>query len=379
MAMSNLADNISAALGRIEGYYGGVLPWLVRLYDPKTHGFYMTVSGMLDPDMEPAIEMTAWAMSMLANYTDLYTSMPEVIREESIAFFLDRQDPVSGFYIDKQGIANQREQARNQAAALGAIKRFGVSSRYPHPRDRGDSDVKSNALIPEYMASVESYIEWVESLPWQTNSWGAGDKTQSSLQYVKTLRVKDYEEYRQALIDWLCARQLDSGLWSPTLNFNSVSGAFKVGLVFSSLGGKLPNPERIIASAFECYSVDKTSSPFFVRNPLSVLRQISSYSEEYLGIIRERLIENIDAVTASFGEFLCPDGAFSAAKGRSMISFGGVTGSHGLFEGDIDATMMMLVARAELYRLLGEPMPILTHPEFWQTVLDKRAAYLSEN
>ena len=37
MAMSNLADNISAALGRIEGYYGGVLPWLVRLYDRELY------------------------------------------------------------------------------------------------------------------------------------------------------------------------------------------------------------------------------------------------------------------------------------------------------------------------------------------------------
>ena len=304
--------------------------------------------------------------------------MPEVIREESIAFFLDRQDPVSGFFIDKQGITNQREQARNQAAALGAIKRFGVSSRYLHPSNAGDKGAKHTPLIPEYMESVDSYIDWVESLPWQTNSWGAGDKTQSSLQYVRTLAEQDYNEYRHALLDWLYAHQLASGLWSPTLNFNSVSGAFKVGLVFSALGEKLPYPDRIIDSAFKCYSVDRTTSPFFVRNPLSVLKQISTYSEDYLTVIREKLIENIDAVTASFGEFLCPDGAFSAAKGRSMISFGGVTGSHGLFEGDIDATMMMLVARAELYRLLGKQMPILTYPEFWQTVLSLRDSFLKD-
>lgn len=364
-------DKIDGALGKIEGYYDGVLPWLSRLYDPETRGFYMTVSGMLDRDMEPAIEMTAWAVSMIVNYTDLYAEMPDEIRDGLIAFFQDRQDPVSGFYIDKQGIANQREQARNQAAALRALKLLGSVSRYPHPSESGDKSVKNTPLVPEYMESVDSYISWVEALPWQTNSWGAGDKTQSSLQYVRMLSADEYEIYKQALLEWLREHQLQSGLWSPILNFNSVSGAFKVGLIFSSLGEKLPNPERIIKSAFDCYSVDKTSSPFFVRNPLSVLRQISTYSEDYASLIREELIKNIDAVTASFGEFLCPDGAFSAAKGRSMISFGGVTGSHGLFEGDIDATMMMLVARAELYRLLGLTAPILTHEQFWQKVLGK--------
>ena len=128
---------------------------------------------------------------------------------------------------------------------------------------------------------------------------------------------------------------------------------------------KLPHFDAITDTVFRCYAVDTTTSPFFVRNPLSLLRQISGYSTEIHTKICSGMVENINAVTASFGEFLCPDGAFSAGKGRSMISFGGVKGSHGLFEGDIDATLMMMIARKEIYTIFSVNAPLLNTENVW--------------
>jgi hypothetical protein len=99
---------------------------------------------------------------------------------------------------------------------------------------------------------------------------------------------------------------------------------------------------------------------------------MSSYSPETKEKIQRLLVENIDAVVVNFGEFLCPDGAFSASKGKSMYSFGGVVGSHQLYEGDIDATLMILIARKQLYGLFDVQAPPLDASEFWDWIYGKK-------
>ena len=331
----------------------------------------MTVSGKEDPDMEPAIEMTHWGLGFLSGYTNAMATAPKDFCDRLISFRHDRQDPTTGLYIDKQGPANSRETARNQASALGTMKYFNVETKYPHPRNTASASTNA-PVLPEYMGSVESYMNFVKSFNWDHGSWTAGDQTQSSLQYVNMLPEEKRAEYKDALFTWLGERQQESGLWSPDFDFNAASGAFKVGLVYATYGMRLPNPDKIVDAIFECYRVSKTTSPFFVRNPISVLRQMSLYSDELREKIRAGIIENIDAVTASFGEFLCPDGAFSARKEKSMLAFGGVVGSHELFEGDIDATMMMLIARRELYLIYGEDAPKLNTDNFWDWIYGKK-------
>ena len=369
--MAEITPAVKAALSKIDGYYTRLPLWYAHLYDPITGGFYMSQSGKNDPEMAPAIEMTCWGLSFLHSSTDIFDSMPSEIRAKFIDFFGDRQDKESGLFIDCQGPANPREQARNQAAAKRALEMLKASPRYPLPSGKsGDSAVR--AKMPDYMDSLESYLDWIKALPWDHGSWTAGDQTQSSQQYLAMLPEPERRRYSDAVIEWLLERQFESGFWSPDFDFNAASGAFKVGLVFSAFGMRLPNPERIVDSIFKCYRESVTSSPYFVRNPISVMNQMADYSPGIAEKIKQGILDNIDAVTASFGEFLCPDGAFSARKGKSMVSFGGVVGSHGLFEGDIDATAMMLTARRELYQLLGLEATRLDASCFWNWVSGKK-------
>ena len=362
---------VAEALERVERYYVKVVPWLTHMFDPKTGGFYMTMNGAKDPEMEPAIEMTCWGVNFLKTYTRAFDTMPDKFRDGIISFMNDRQDPETGMFIDKQGPANPRETARNQGAAIRALAHFGAPTRYPHPSKNGTA-TKSTPVMPEYMESVDTYMAWVKALNWDTGSWSAGDLTQSSLQYVNMLEEEKREQYKAALFDWLGKRQQPSGLWSPNMDFNAASGAFKVGLVYGAYGLRLPNPEKIVDAIFECYRVSKTVNPFFVRNPISVLHQMSSYSPELKKKIQDGIVENIDAVVDSFGEFLCPDGAFSARKGKSMLSFGGVVGSHELFEGDIDATLMMLIARKTLYNIFDVQAPYFDTTDFWEQIYGEK-------
>ena len=371
MSENKLPSAVAEALEKVEVYFKDVIPWLANMYDPETKGFYMTVSGKEDPEMKPAIEMTCWGLSFLNGYTDALKNAPKEFIQGIIDFMHDRQDPETGLFIDKQGPANPRETARNQASGLGTLKMLGVETKYPHPRN-SESSSSSNVVMPEYMATVDSYMAWVKAHNWDHGSWTAGDQTQSSLQYVTMLEPEQREIYKAALFKWLGERQQESGLWSPDFDFNAASGAFKVGLVYAHFGMRLPNPDKIVDAIFHCYKVSKTTSPFFVRNPISVLAQMASYSDELRDKIRRLIVENIDAVTESFGEFLCPDGAFSAGKQKSMYSFGGVVGSHQLFEGDIDATLMMLIARKQLYLIFGVPAPYLNTDDFWDWISGKK-------
>ena len=369
----DLSDEVKVALTKVDKYFDRVMPWLAHMYDHETHGFHMAMSGKLDPEMQPAIEMTCWAIAFISGYSDAMKSMPEDFRQNLIKFFQDRQDPETGLFIDKQGPTNAREQARNQDSGLGALGTLKASPLYPHPRQSSSAKTTTDMpLMPDYMKSAETYIKWVSSLDWENNSWGAGDQTQASQQYIRMLSQEKQDEYTSVLFEWLKNKQFENGLWSSRINFNSVSGAFKVGLIYNLWGKILPNYDTIIDTIFYCYTIDKTSSPFFVRNPLSVMLTMTSYSDDAKKKIQDGVVKHIDAVTASFGDFLCPDGAFSASKGKSMISFGGVKGSHGLYEGDIDATLMMLIARKCIYAIFDVKTPPLSAADFWDWISGKK-------
>ena len=214
--LAELDTEVQAALSSLDKYYVGVIPWLAHMYDPKTHGFYMTMSGMQDPEMEPAVEMTSWGISFLRNYTSAFDTMPEDFRQNLIKFFQDRQDPKTGMFIDKQGPTNARETNRNQGSSRSALRTLGGEMLYPHPSDLHSAEnVKEAELMPAYMESVESYVKWISELDWDRNSWGAGDQTQSTQGYVAMLPDGTREEYIKAAVEWLNNRQQESGLWSP--------------------------------------------------------------------------------------------------------------------------------------------------------------------
>ena len=367
----NIQEKRDALLRAVDEHYGGVMRWLANMYDPATGGFHMAMSGKLDPEMEPALEMTAWAIKFFG-YAGMTDSIPKSVKDKLIQFFYDRQDPATGLFIDKQGPVNDRETARNQMSALAACKTLGIPTKYPHPGTAKDAKASADAqVMPKFMASTEAYIEWMETLPWQSGSWHAGDRVESSLQFVRMLPDGERERYAEAILGWLDAHQHGNGAWSDEMNFVTVSGIYKVERVYAFFGRRLPRYEAALETILACYRQSELKNPYFIRNPLSVFLSLCSYGEDVKRRVQEGILANIPPIEASFGKFLCPDGAFCASQigeGLSMKVFGGVLGSHGLHEGDIDATLMMLIARTALYKIFDlEPKP-LYEPDLWRWI-----------
>ncbi len=367
---------------RLEKIY----PWLASLYDKETGGFYMAVSGRDDASMQPALEMTFFALGMVKGYGDCWSGLPESVKQKFIKFITDRQDPETGLFIDKQGKTNDRETARNQSAVLGWVNDWNITLPYRHPSQNSapkKSDAQTLALsssaltaertadetIPDYLRTTETYLNWMDAWDWENDSWTAGDQVSNSLVYLAYL--DDCDAYEKVLLAYLAEKQVDAnGLWSHKLNFNSISGAFKVSLIYQQLGVQMPNADKVIKSTAECMANDTPDVAHYARNPLSLLYQISLYGDSYTAAARKAVLDNMDRILSWTEKFSCPDGGYSQFYKKSMKSFGGVVGSHELYEGDVDSTLMILVMRTELYRILDlDPPKIPCGDGFWESFL----------
>ena len=372
MRYEQLSDRVKAALAQADAAVAGVVPFIANLYDPESGGFYFALSGKNDPDLAPGLEMTAWGIMITKGQTDAWDDMPTEVREKFIQFFHDRQDPVTGYYIDKQGPANDRETARIQNATLNTLRLFPEEPKYPHPINVKKPTSEQTANVPAYMETVESYLDWVSSLPWAKESWAAGDKVQASQIFVKTLPEDKQVQYVEALMNWLDTHQdPETGLWAEEIDFNSISGAFKNGLTYGLWDRQLLRIDEIINSIVRCYQTHQADKPFYVRNPLSLLRQIADYSEEFRKKVQDTVLEHIELMMDNFSRNKCPDGGYSSDYQKTNLSFGGVVGSHGLFEGDSNATLMILLARRELYNIFEVDVPPLKADHFWDWITGK--------
>lgn len=377
MNFEQLPDKMKTILKKADEEMEKVIPWIANLYDPQTGGFYFAMSGKNDPNMEPTIGTTAWGIKILKEYTDIVGDMPENIRQKMIQFFHDRQDPETGFYVDKQGPVDDRDKARNQGAGLQALDYLNANPIYPHPSEtekKEDTSLTGTAAgMPAYMESVDTYMNWVESLGWTTSTWADGDKVQASQNFVKALPKEKRTEYVTALLNWFDAHQNpETGFWAENDDFNAVSGAFKIAWVYLMWNRALPNIDKIIDSTIQCYRTYEADKPFYVRNPLTLFNQIAGYSPELRKKIQDVVLENIDLMMATFGKNQCPDGGYSAWYQKSGTTYHGIVTSHGLFEGDTNATLMILIAREELYNIFEVTAPPLKADHFWDWITGKQ-------
>lgn len=360
-------------LAKLDRLYDGLDKWLANLYHHEDGGFYMTMSGRDDPDIECGIEMSAFAYNSIG-YSDASSGMPDSVKEKFTQYLIDRQDPKTGLFIDKQGMVNDREVARNQSSALNYVNKWKIQLPYEHPsqkaKDGNTTSADDTTVMPAYMSSTESYVQWIESWNWDTNSWTAGDQVSNSITYINYLPEDQKEKYKKVLFDWLEKRQdPETGYWSPNLDFNAVSGAFKVGLTYEGNGMRIPNADKVMETTIRCMEQLQPTVAHYVRNPITLLYYISSYDPEYKERIQQAIMDNMDTICGWVEQFLAPDGGFAQYHGKSMSNFGGIYGSHQLWEGDVDSTVMILTVRNEVYGILGISTPPLKFdPDFWNWI-----------
>ena len=364
-------------LAAFEDRFDRMDTWFANLYDRDRGGFYYAISGRDNPGYGPTIETTGFVLNVLDSNTNALDTIPDAVKQKISEFFVSHQDPETGLFVDDPGPVNERETARNQSHAMKWVERWNIQLPVPHPSQALNtvSAAQLTAMdLPDYLDSPEAYLDWLKSQRWRGDSWAAGDLASSSLSYIDYLEPEEQEIYRNVLLNFLNETQdPETGMWDEGVTPNSVSGAFKVGLIYGDLHVRMPNADKIIDSIFLYFEEVDPDDAHYVRNPLSVLSRVKEYDSSYRERIRKWMQEHLAVMCDWMGHFQAPDGGFAAQKGSAQIQFGGYKVCDGLWEGDVDSNSMVLVARDKIYSLLGEPTPkIQVDPDFWDWITGEK-------
>ena len=254
--------------------------WSASLFDNTEirtdgNGFFYAQSSKDNPDQFSAeIESTGQMVWYL--YTiGVLEYMPSAIRESIITFFESRYDSSDGFYYDPmyRDRVNDRGTSRNLSNASGSLKKLyalrdaellGYSETISKEillqnsaegnetveLALSDGDFDYSSLPPQY-ASPEKYLEWIDSLPWDTNSWAAGDLLSTSPTYIKRLPESVRGGYYKAAVDWLYDRQNDNGTFGPNGFGIEISGIFKVCLFLKGIPVEYLRDETLWMPGYE--------------------------------------------------------------------------------------------------------------------------------
>lgn len=297
----------------------------------------------------------------------IFEKMPQKLRERFIEFFRSRFDSTTGYFEEPLLEAQDQDtydrcRARVQLFTKKTLDALGVP--FTMPSDGGET---ITPVLPAQFASPEAYLEWMCGLCWNTNSWTAGDRLQASQSYFSMMDVPRRQPYLDAMFAYLESTQDPvTGYWGNGTSYCTLSGTFKVDLIYGTHDRPLPNAAKVLASVFTTIHNEEAINPFYVRNAMDLLGTLSNrhgFAEE----IRSGIAAESDRILSASKQFLAPDGGFSSAIGKAAGVYSNVRAGHRLNEGDVNATLMMLTARQTLYGLLGIPVPSLADgmPDFW--------------
>lgn len=422
--------SVDDGLAELEKMFSGFLPWLARVYDPVSGGFYESVGlreGREDRAYGPDIQSTHFAISMLSQSGAL-KSQPTNVRDGFVDYFLSRQDPQTGYFVDPD-YPEMKDDPRTLGRALSfsrvELRRFGVAPRYPLPGtkavepppaspDFGDSSrppeqavmIKAGQMkmasvplfslfsiltkgaaipnasspngvsgspVPAHLATVEAFRVWLDKRPWHF-SWTAIDEIQSQA----TLILLQEPTLRDALIDEalrsiVSRTEPETGLVrNGGEDIVRISGGFKLVLFCDAVKRPVPFADQLWDSVLGWFRSDpETDHMCFIRNAVDMLDGLIPITGHKL--TQEELLQVIHTALVEMDRFRCADGAFSLRAGQYYISPNDLYLRHRRIaragpQSDVNGTMMAWRLREKLYRLAGRPVPLPAAPADYKLV-----------
>ena len=336
-------------------YDEGLYLWYASLYDPKIGGFYFSGSARDTKGFLPDIESTVQALCcfervglLSATGESCYgKAIKGELREKLVSFTKSLQDPENGYFYHPQWgrrvVVSRR--GRDLGWSTSLLESFGERPIYRTPLELGEDGKKSQSL-PEHLQSLEVFKKYLSEFDFVTKSYWSGNMLQSQVGQIKAAG----EEFVDALFEHLAARQRpDNGLWEPQINYASVNGLMKLGLMYTTLSRPLPYAERALESAVAA-ALSKQEIVFCCQfyNPLTtivtILNNIKKFdsperAEELRRIIVRSAPELLRATKRKVELCRKPDGSFSYnPEGASRLSQKAPVGLGYHDEGDVNAT-----------------------------------------
>ncbi|MCT8139598.1 hypothetical protein H1D32_18950 [Anaerobacillus sp. CMMVII] len=356
-----------ALLKPLEDLFNDFFPWLAGQYDHENGGFYYAKSSRELQNIEPDIESSAQALNILERY-HLIELMPEEMKRKLITFFQQKQDMNTGYFLDRNPnmVDDEVMVARAIGYSTNRLAKFGAKPLYPLPS-------KDNSA-PDYMESIASYRQWLESIDLR-NSWRGCDRLGVSAIYLAELPKGIREEYLNTALEFFKEIQdPETGLWGEGSMYVRISGTFKLHTFYSRFQKPLPRSEKIYESIIQCLKSEVATDMCYIRNSINLL----DYME--VEISDSDLTTIIEITTANIRKLKREDGGFSreianspSAPNVAQVKKGdyypdmpvAVRLSQGLFEGDMNASTQAVLIHRLCYRLANLDFDY-QHPDFEQ-------------
>ena len=347
---SHLPEALGEALLRARMLIGDdQLEYFYNLYDPRTGGFYYSISSRDAEGMTPFAEGTYFVISALRTGG---MELPEWYKEKVADWIASHQDPLDGFFYEELW---GKITAENPGARLyrdlnyskNILDIAGRAPLYALPTERIKSGEVSSTL-PDYLKSEERMLEYLDSLDWSAKAiWSTGQKLSTARSLIRAAGLEE------PVRNYIASKQNQkTGLWGDGLGWMNTNGAMKLSCYFCNTGMTFPNPELAIESVKELYSGDTPpSSATMIWNPFVLLSRIIGYAGEREGELRELLLkEGADIVNRAIDCAMLlkrVDGGFAGGMTRGGHRQQGYLYGHGLKdESDLDGT---LIAGERLY------------------------------
>ena len=392
--MDKMNENIMRELKRADDLCGkDILTWLASLYDAESGGFYYSISARDTDGFLPDLESTYQAVYLLQQ-GGMYGSgpvptdiMPKIIADKFSEYAISLQSEKDGYFYHPQwgeNVATSRK-ARDLMWARGLINKFGGSPKYLYPEQRiaelkkteegADTAEEDNNGVEERFTSEKKFREYLESLDFEVNGWGAGNTLVCQQVQIKAAG------FSEMVVDYLAEKQnKETGLWGTGLSYANTNAAMKISGWFSSNYMPYPNLDKMVESVI--YIVKNENLPIYITdvwNPIVAINQAKASHADFSPQLRSKLDESLaEVIRISVDNaklFKKLDGAFGYNRLTGQKSSQGAIVSTGVNESDVNATLAACVSmRASLYSLAGVKAPPIYDKYagyFMQLLLDK--------
>ncbi len=377
---------IRASLAEIDQLFKeDFYQWLASLYDPKTGGFYYMNSSKANPTKyPPTIESTCMAITIIDKFVE--GPMPDDIKKRIVEFVNDRQDSVTGYFVDIHPDPTAQSdlsfQSRAYSFAKDLLRFCGGVPKYTYPSgvnaktsaiDITPAKIRQemlavtrcyrvapqpeDVLVQKYnLRTKEDIFQWLENLPWHTG-WGAGQQIADVGNYLKDLTPERRQLFLETAWDYL-ARNQDpvTGYWGKVNGYCGLSNVMKIKTIYFPYNKSVPNMVKICTSMLKTMREEEPSVFMQVRNAIENMSAFITYAEPDEKLIIQKMIPEALSISARIIKgYKRPDGGFSYAKNKATSTSQRVKIGEGLVEGDLIGTAGVRAFRLFAWQLTGLP------------------------
>ena len=338
--------------------------WMAGLWDSERGGFYYANSSRDEERFLPDLESTGQALGHfeMLGLVDSYSDLPVTACEKLYNFVASMQDPEDGYFYHPQWgkNVNSSRRGRDLGHAVGILRELGRKALYPTATERLSAN-RDNTVVNEassYLSSEVAFRRYLCELDIRSDSYGKGHILSAIAAEIRAAGLAEVcEEYLNS------TQYAETGLWSETKSYLSLSGLLKISGTYRLLGKEFPNMERALRSAIEiALSEEPTPCTVQVYNPICSVQNLfeiaaktgnSKLTAEARLILSENAERLLRCTAEKLAKFKRDDGAFSYLDRGSTPISQKVEVSLGLVESDMNATALCDSSRKRCMDIIG--------------------------